>query len=380
MIATVDWPTGKACAVVAGALLVMVGPGVVTLALDGPNVEPVNAADLYAQGLAAFSDGEFAEAVRLIEAAVAAQPDAVSYRLLLGQAYSRTGESAKARRCFQKVIEQDPTDPDAHYQLGNTYLHDEKYALAVESYQAALRLGATEPEVHFKLARAHARLENYLGAVKTRLVPGGAAGRVEDGVYLIEQVPNETGRFFVAPAESAIYHVQLAIDGGLDTPELHLLHADVWLHAGRYARARAIYERIEDRVPDDQRAAYYHNDAQACLGLDDLEGYLERLGKAVAIDAKTYGPQLAGAYRVAADRSSAAGDLANQIRYLRLAVAESPDSDELHYALGNSLYETGRSAEASHHWRMTLQLRPNHPDRERMLELIRVIASETPSN
>jgi Flp pilus assembly protein TadD len=98
--------------------------------------------------------------------------------------------------------------------------------------------------------------------------------------------------------------------------------------------------------------------------------------RASARDEKTYGSELVVAYRRAADHYSADGDLTGYLRCLQLAVDESPESAELHYLLGNALYEAGRKVEASRHWRLALELEPDHPDRSRMLELIRVITSQ----
>jgi len=40
----------------------------------------------------------------------------------------------------------------------------------------------------------------------------------------------------------------------------------------------------------------------------------------------------------------------------------------LNYLLGNAYWEAGRTTEAADHWRQTLTLQPQHPDRVRMLE------------
>jgi tetratricopeptide (TPR) repeat protein len=155
-----------------------------------------------------------------------------------------------------------------------------------------------------------------------------------------------------------------------------LLHADIWVGAGRYTRALAIYRRIDGVVPAEQRARYYYQFAQASLGTDDVEGYVERLKRAIALDGDTYGRHLVTAYRRAAEYYGAEGDLDNYIRYLELAAGESPTSADLHYLLGNALYEAGRRVEASRRWRLTLELNPDHPDRRRMLELVRLIGSQ----
>jgi len=295
---------------------------------------------------------------------------------LLGQAYYQTGKLVEARRCLQTAVELQPKSAPDHYLLAHVYLGEEKFALAVESYETTLRLGFDTAELHYKLATAYYRLRNYAGQVFTQTIKKGLAGRIVGDCYLIEPVPSKPDRFLAAPQASAIFHLQKALDAGLDTPQAHLLQADIWLGTRRYAKALQVYKTLEDRTPSQDRAAYHYAYARACLGVDDRQGYLDRLQKAIALDEKTYGPHLVDAYRQVADRYNAEGDLESYVRYLELAVAETPDSHDPHYLLGNALYEAGRTRQACRQWQITLELQPEHPDRTRMLELIRTLTTQ----
>ncbi|HUU81885.1 MAG TPA: tetratricopeptide repeat protein [Phycisphaerae bacterium] len=295
---------------------------------------------------------------------------------LLGAAYLRLGRLPEARQALRTAVRLRAVDGETHCLLGDVYLAEQKFGLAAGSYAEAQRLGSDTPQLHYQAARAAYELGNYIGKMETRTIAGGVAGRVQDGCYLIEPVPEERDRFFVAPSDSAIYHVQRALDGGLDTPRIYLLHADIWLAAGRHVPALDIYRRIEETVPEEERARYNYHYALACRGADDLEGYLDRMKRAIALDEPRYGKHLITAYRRVADYYSAEGDLKNYIRYLELAAKEAPASADLHYLLGNALFEAGRTADASRQWRLTLELEPDHADRERMLELVRMITSE----
>jgi len=93
----------------------------------------------------------------------------------------------------------------------------------------------------------------------------------------------------------------------------------------------------------------------------------------VAADPDRYTPKLAQAYLKIADRYSQRGDVELYLHYLRLAVAELPETSRLHYRLGNAFWEAGQKIPAARHWQLTLELEPNHPDRLRMLELIRAV-------
>ena len=107
-----------------------------------------------------------------------------------------------------------------HCLLGDVYWGEGKFALAAEAYETADRLGLDSLEIHLKLARAYLHLNNATGPTEARTVHNGTPGRIKEDVYLIEPMPNEPGRFLVAPKSSAVYQLQLALDGGLDGPRV----------------------------------------------------------------------------------------------------------------------------------------------------------------
>jgi tetratricopeptide (TPR) repeat protein len=312
---------------------------------------------LFDQGRAALGGGDYPRAVELLESAVQRDPDAVSYRAALAEAYERAGRREEAAQ--------------THARIGDAYLAQGKGALAAEAFTRAEALGLNDPNLHVQLARAYCVLEQYLGAVTTRRLDSAEVGHIVREGYVLEPVPNQPDTYRVCPPASAIYQLQAVLDAGLDSVEVHLLRADVWLHARRYDRALAAYRAVEDRVPIEERAAYYARSAQAALGADELEEYLARLERAIELDPETYRPRREDAYRNLAERYTQRGDLAATIRYLKLAIQEEPEDADLHYRLGNVYWETRRAADAAGQWRITLELRPDHPDRRRMLTLIR---------
>ncbi|HEY3245315.1 MAG TPA: tetratricopeptide repeat protein, partial [Phycisphaerae bacterium] len=102
---------------------------------------------------------------------------------------------------------------------------------------------------------------------------------------------------------------------------------------------------------------------------------VEKSAEAARLDPQRYGPQRAAAYERAAARANTAGDLANYVRYLELAVDASEPLADLHCRLGNAYWETGRKDDAARHWRITLELEPEYRDRDRLLGLLRDLAA-----
>jgi tetratricopeptide (TPR) repeat protein len=331
--------------------------GTVIQAADRGALPERSPRELFDQGRTALGDGDYARAVELLESAVQRDPDAVGYRVALAEAYERAGRREEAAK--------------THAEIGDAYLAQGKGALAAESFTRAEALGLNDPHLHVQLARAYCALDQFLGTVTLRRLEAAKPGHIVSDGYVLEPVPNHPDTYRVCPPASAIYQIQAALDAGVDSVAVHLLRADVWLDARRYDRALAAYRAVEDQVPDEKRAAYYARSAQAALGADELEEYLARVERAIELDPKTYGPQRVDAYRNLAERYTQRGDLAATIRYLELAIREAPEAADLHYRLGNVYWETHRAADAADQWRITLELRPDHPDRSRMLTLIR---------
>ena len=324
--------------------------------------------------------GRFQQAIAALEP-LAEQEGTAEIHRLLGEAYLKLGLLTEARQSYATALQLDGESAPDRFQLGRIYLLENKYALAVEHLRQAQRLGVKDGELHQRLAVAYCGLNNYLGRVRTVTARGQSAGRIVGEVYLLEPVPGRADAFLAAPSESAVYHSQRALDEGQDSLEARLTHARIWLGARWYARAAEVYASLEQRVArstlsaaDQARIAAAH--AQALYGADDMEGYLAKLKRAVALDEARFAPVLADGFGKVAARYNQRGDLAQYLRYLELAVAESPKSARLHYRLGNGYWEAGRKRQAAREWRITLQIAPDHPDRRRILELIQAINAE----
>ena len=286
-----------------------------------------------------------------------AAPDETEIHKRLAETYDKAGQADKAVAEYVRVA-------DLCSQAGN-------HALAAQALQRATELTPGDAKLRLRLATAYFHLKQYLGTVVQRRVPDGTPGRIAGEYYLLEPVPNRPETWFACPSSSALYQAQRALDAGLDDVSAQLLLADIWLEVGRYETALAIYRSIEKRVPPTEQAVYYFRSAQAALGVDALDEYLARLGRAVELDPRKYASTLADAHATVAQRCSRRGDLEGFIRHLELAAKAAPDSPDLHYRLGNAYWEANRRQEAARHWQIALELQPDHPDRERILGRLR---------
>lgn len=278
----------------------------------------------------------------------------------------------KARDYFEKAVELNPHSADSHLQLGNIYLIQSQFARAAEAYEKAGELGIDTAAFHFKLATVYYNLRNYLGPIRSVEVIGGEVGQITPHpLLLIDPVPGRRDHFYAIGPRSAMFRAARAAELGIDMPELTLLKANIWLNARRFEKADALYRELEPLVQDDDAPLMWYYWAQTALGLDDLDAYLERLEKAIALEPDVYQPTRADAYVTVADRYHQRGQQDEYLEYLHKAVQTNPLSVSLQLAWGDALWQAGRQSEAIGTYRLVLELDSEHPRRVELLNRIR---------
>jgi tetratricopeptide (TPR) repeat protein len=308
--------------------------------------------------------------VAVLEPLLKYRHDYQTYHLLADAKYN-LNDNENARKYFEEAIKLNPQSALDHYQLGNIYLGGNFFALAADAYQNALRLGLKSPILHYKLGSAYFNLRNYFGSIGTVTVKAGAPGTISGDWYLIEQVPGHKDLFRAAPSASAIYQIGKAIADGIeDRPDIKFLRANIYLNAGRYDQAYAMYRQIRGVIPKEDQALFLYYFSQAAFGVGRYEEYLSLLNDAIKLNKAAYQPTLVEAYLKVADQYNQAGDLPKYIDYLTKAVNESPQTASLHLKLGNAYEEVNRHADAAVEWQMVLDLEPDHPKRLELLNMI----------
>lgn len=307
------------------------------------------------------------ELIDTLEPLLKYRRDYPTYHLLAEAAY-HVDDADKARRYFEKAIELNPENGLDHYRLGNLYLAAGAFARAADSLQAAWQRGIDSPLLHFKLATAYFNLRSYFGRLEEVVARSGTPGTIYEQWYLVEPVPGREDTFLAAPSTSAAYQIAAAIDKGLgDRADVRMLRANIYLSAGRYARAHELFAELAPDVPEESQALFHYYFAQAAFGLGDYDRYLELLQEAIRRDPEAYESALVLAYVRVAEQHDRAGRLDLYIEFLQKALAESPQTASLHHRLGDALAEAERFDEAVVQWRMVLDLEPDHPQRTEIL-------------
>jgi tetratricopeptide (TPR) repeat protein len=318
-----------------------------------------------------YSREKWDDVTKTLEPLLKYRHDYPTYHMLAEAAYN-VDDHEKSRKYYREAIKLNPDSGPDHYQLGNIYLAANRFALAAQSYETALKQGLDSVVLHYKLASAYFNLRNYFGHISVATVKAGKPGTISGNLYLIEKVPGKKDVFRVAPRRSAVFHIARAIEGGLgERADTQMLLANIYLNARRYDRAYEMYKSLGEKVPDEDKALYAYYFAQSAFGVRKYDEYLQHLRDALKLDSEAYGSALVDGYLQVADRYNQSGQLDKYIKHLALAVDESPQTTSLHLKLGNAFEEARKYEEAVQQWRMVLDLEPEHPQRTRLLNMIR---------
>lgn len=318
-----------------------------------------------------YSREKWKEVIATLEPLLKYRHDYPTYHLLAEAAWNQDDFDA-ARKYYREAIKLNPDSAPDHYQLGNIYLGENRFALAARSYESALRLGLESVVLHYKLASAYFNLRNYFGRISVATVKAGEPRTISGNLYLIERVPGQKDVFRVAPERSAVFHIERAIEGGLgERADTQMLLANIYLNARRFQQAYEMYEALDGKVPEADAALHAFYFAQSAFGVRKYDEYLDQLREATKLDEDAYQSALVDGYLQVADRYNQGGQLEKYIDHLALAVDQSPQTASLHLKLASAFEEARRYDDAVQQWRLVLDLEPEHPDRTKLLNLIR---------
>ena len=217
------------------------------------------AADLYAKGAKAYDAGDRPAAITALEAAVAAEPNRIMARQLLGDAYTDVGNFPAAQAQLEEVVKLDPYGPSSWRKLGVIRHLQGQSGPAAQAYQKALKYDADDWEARMNLGlvrRAQGKTAEALPDLQraTELAPQKLDPWVNYGVGL-----DSANR--PAEAESA-YRTALGLKPG--DPEIQLNLARTLLAQKKADDAVALLEQIVQKN-DSARARKTYGDALSAL-------------------------------------------------------------------------------------------------------------------
>jgi len=116
------------------------------------------------QGLIAFLDGEFEEAVAQYSHALRNDSDNVDYLLCRGEANGCLGEADKARRDFQAVLKKVPNSPPALKGLAIVDVESGDYEAGLNGLSAVVDFLPEDPDVYYYSGYALNSVSNFSDA------------------------------------------------------------------------------------------------------------------------------------------------------------------------------------------------------------------------
>lgn len=306
-------------------------------------------------GLVYAADEQYEAAIRELAAAVRLEADDERARTALADAYLAQGDSAGAERTLRETLQILPASGRARYALARVLERQGQYPDALRELRAALEhnplLGANG--IYQTIGNLEAAQQNFDAAAEayaTRIDihPNDAGAHHDLGAVFFTM-----GR----PLEAAVeFLVALMLDG--QHVESHAALAQVYLAESNYAEAVNASRRALALQPDHREARYVLATSLIRLGRVD-EGQAEltafqRLQSEDAAD-RTRRFQVEGFRREAAMRT-AAGAHADAAALLRQALALAPESGSVHLDLGLALLAAGDAAGAVQHFSDSLRL------------------------
>ena len=321
-------------------------------------VDPRCARALHLLGLMAQQAGQHGDAIQLISAALALDPDEPDILNDLAGSYLLRGEAQAATDSYQRLVELRPGSARAQYCLGVAQELLGRFDAAKDSYQQAIAIKPDSADFHCGLARnlykcgdLHAAVESYeralalnpnrydihngLGLALTDLGHYEAAGEIlQKGLSFqpdCAQIYTCLGYLFDSKGELAsaaeAYRRALELDPTLVSAHCHL--GLILFGLGEIAEAEACFHRVRALDPDSAEATFY----LATLHL--LQGHLSlgwkeyesrwRTGAGLRQDRMFSQPQWKGepleGARILLHAEQGLGDTLHFVRYVALVAA-----------------------------------------------------------
>ena len=122
--------------------------------------------DFYSEGLRAFVEKRYHEAIYFLRKALEVKPDDKLALNTLGLAYARVGNDNMALDTFKNIVNMDPKYKYAWNNMGNVYARMGDYEKAIECYKKALKIDPDYDDALLNLGYVMIRMGSYNEAVK----------------------------------------------------------------------------------------------------------------------------------------------------------------------------------------------------------------------
>ncbi len=211
-----------------------------------------------------LQQGDFGEARREVDAALALTPEMVEAILMLGSVLENTGNTSEAVDRYSEVLEIDPGNLRALRSRSSTNLALRRNREAIEDLQRLCDLGLEGDGARARLAVAYLRLGeletargHYLEALELNLGPSDEA-QVRYHLGMIEAR--------IGTDDRAVEEYRIALALGLDLVAARLDLGSALYRLGRYGESAETYRQVVEADPTNVRARRGEAEALASMG------------------------------------------------------------------------------------------------------------------
>jgi len=307
---------------------------------DRPRGDPKDTIALYnllKQAGGASSRGEVEEAIRLVQQALAVDPEILEGHMLLGNFLRKRGRSAEAIEAYRRALALDPDHDETVFLLAVTYKDMGRATDARVGFERARTLDPRNGKVLWNIADLDMRAGRFAEA--EAVLKDALARKVEEERFLVKlgECYIEMKRYDAA--EEALRQA-LARRAGVETAHFNLgLIAE---ERGQPARAMAEYEEELQGNPKGYRASF--NLAKLLLRAGRTAEAVQRFQQSVAVT-----PEFGTGHLYLAKALLDLGDLGAAEEAARKGLRSSPEPAIAplgHYVLADVLNRRGRPREA----------------------------------
>jgi tetratricopeptide (TPR) repeat protein len=296
--------------------------------------------------------GRYEEALASYETALGLNPGLTPIFYNLGLAHYRAGQYARAAEALTRFLSFAPDSAPAHQLLGLALVETARDEEAVAHLESALAANPNDPAALYALGLAYLRLHrSKFQETVERLA------RVPDGVALSHLL---TGQSLLAASNHAraVEAFEEAARLKADLPRLHFSLGLAYLRQGQNGEAARAFERELQQLPRDFWTLYY------LAYLHEAEGKLDLARQRLDIALKVE-PQSAEANSLLGKILLKAGQAAEAVAPLEIAVAQKPDDSNIRFQLARAYQASGRRAEAAREFAEVQRLKDQGIEKER---------------
>ncbi|MHC4456546.1 MAG: tetratricopeptide repeat protein [Planctomycetota bacterium] len=322
---------------------------------------------LYVDAVELKNEGKNEEAIEKLNSAIQANERFSLAYSLLGEIYQEVKEYEQSADSYGKATEHNPWSFRDYFNLGRVYQIMKRFVEAIRAYTRASELKPNHLESHLNTARCYYEIKDYHRA----LVVAEQAEQIDSSVSEVQKL---LGEIYESQKdyEQAIASYRRALEIDSDNPEIMTLLAVAYLRSNRNEPAKELLMSVIEIQPDNNRAYQY------------LGYYYLLLSQQISKSYKDILTTGGGETEVQTSLKEKANEALERAIESYMRAIEINDKDwDAHKGLGvaymmkavdeNSKDETLKAelkARAIQQWRVSLEIKPDQSNRERLLKLI----------